>query len=439
MAKQRLAFCAAGLVSVLAVCLLSSPAMGLVFGDDPNLHVVSSSDANYTGVGFFPDLVPGLGGSGASGVLINPWYVLTARHVTNYYSGAGQTFRLNTAGGTVNYTTAEKFESSTCDLAIVRLTNSTGLAGFGLYTGSTEVGKTATLVGYGMSGTPATVQAGGDPNYPRGVKRIGYNKVDEVVNGGSSGSLLQITFSSSGVTNEAVAALGDSGSPLFISSSGQLKVAGITSGASAADSNHWPRYNDKSYYVRVSEYASWITDQVAATPAPQTGDFDNADGVTVADIDSLTAHYGLGDMWFDTTGDSIVNHADTIRVVHTYLETEFGDADLDGQITLTDYNSLAAHFGLSGSFGWADGDFNQDGHVDFADYQILEANYGFGVVGGAPPIPEMPLPEPASLTLLALGAALFLKRRKSRPFRRQIAAVATTSCHPRATDIQPQR
>jgi len=85
-----------------------------------------------------------------------------------------------------------------------------------------------------------------------------------------------------------------------------------------------------------------------------------------------------------------------------------GDANEDGQVTIADFLALQNHFNQAG--GWADGDFNEDGQVTIADFLILQNNWGFGTAGaGAVPT----IPEPASLTILAVGFG-FVTRRKRR-------------------------
>jgi hypothetical protein len=54
---------------------------------------------------------------------------------------------------------------------------------------------------------------------------------------------------------------------------------------------------------------------------------------------------------------------------------------------------------------WQDGDFNLDGVVDISDLAILGTNYGSGTA-------EATVPEPATLTLLGLGALAMIRRRK---------------------------
>jgi hypothetical protein len=144
-----------------------------------------------------------------------------------------------------------------------------------------------------------------------------------------------------------------------------------------------------------------------------TGDF-NMDGATnAADIDSLWTKYGGSDLWYDMTGDSTVNQNDTNRLIHTTLATEFGDVNLDHKVNFADYQTLETYFGTTGTAGWAKGDFDGDKDVDLADYQILAAHFGFGESGYSP-APPVPVPEPATLSLLAAGVWILSVRRKRR-------------------------
>jgi PEP-CTERM motif-containing protein len=79
-----------------------------------------------------------------------------------------------------------------------------------------------------------------------------------------------------------------------------------------------------------------------------------------------------------------------------------GDANGDGVVSDADYTIWADNYGASGAT-FAMGDFNGDGEVSDADYTIWADNYGTG--GGA-------VPEPATMSLIALGGLVALRRRK---------------------------
>jgi hypothetical protein len=62
--------------------------------------------------------------------------------------------------------------------------------------------------------------------------------------------------------------------------------------------------------------------------------------------------------------------------------TLYGDANLDGQINLSDYNRLASNFGQNDR-RWSHGDSDYNGHINLNDYNRLAIN--FGLSGFGPP------------------------------------------------------
>jgi hypothetical protein len=94
--------------------------------------------------------------------------------------------------------------------------------------------------------------------------------------------------------------------------------------------------------------------------------------------------------------------------------TRYGDANLDGQVNLADFNRLASNFGTGDT--WDEGDFNYDGNVNLADFNRLASNFGQSAAG--PTVtPEdwaalaSAVPEP-SLAALAIAPLLALRRRR---------------------------
>jgi hypothetical protein len=151
----------------------------------------------------------------------------------------------------------------------------------------------------------------------------------------------------------------------------------------------------------------------AIGPAPGynpgvTGDFDNDGDVDADDIDILMANLGGDPGEFDLTNDGVVDQDDVdewvfnIVPIGENIGTVYGDFNLDGEVNAGDLALLATNYGLAGTWGWATGDGNGDGNVDAGDLAMLATNYGTVV---------HPVPEPVTLSLLAVGGAALLRRR----------------------------
>jgi hypothetical protein len=96
----------------------------------------------------------------------------------------------------------------------------------------------------------------------------------------------------------------------------------------------------------------------------------------------------------------------------------YGDANADGTVNLTDFNTLAANFGQSGR-NWTTADFTGDGLVNLDDFNRLAAN--FGVTATGPHVtPEdwsalaAAIPEPALIGFAAVWMAAALRPRRRR-------------------------
>ena len=80
-----------------------------------------------------------------------------------------------------------------------------------------------------------------------------------------------------------------------------------------------------------------------------------------------------------------------------------GDANGSFAVDVVDLGLLATSWKQAGD--WTNGDFNGDKFVDVVDLGILATNWKKGVSGA-------PLPEPATLSLLALAVPAIFRRRK---------------------------
>lgn len=159
-----------------------------------------------------------------------------------------------------------------------------------------------------------------------------------------------------------------------------------------------------------------------ATYAPMNmlrGDV-NMDGVIDSlDIDLLLRSFNptLSNPKFDLNLSGGVDEADVDELVFNILNTFYGDANLDGRVSLGDLVILASNFGQATGGTWAGGDFNGNDQMTLGDLVILATYFG-QPLPGAPLVSTLSIPVPAALpaasVILAMAALRAARRaRKS--------------------------
>jgi secreted trypsin-like serine protease len=219
-----------------------------------------------------------------SATLIDDNWILSAGHCLDdgAYDAEDWTFDLSDSGGGthvgaeifLNPGWVDELDDGT-DIALLRLaTSESTVTPATINTNTSEVSRTATHVGYGRSGTGLTGM-----NTSSGTKRAGNNVVD--VDGDSVGGYNDMVLfedfdsgsagdnwigSQTPLNLEYLIASGDSGGAMFIDFGSGDVVAGVHSfiGAVGLDTTTDADYGDIAGSTRVSSYATWINDTMAA-------------------------------------------------------------------------------------------------------------------------------------------------------------------------------
>jgi hypothetical protein len=191
-----------------------------------------------------------------SAVMIRPHWVLTAAHVlldVNQPTILGDELDPTEypLSHTISHPQFDDGRNGYYDIALCYSEKDLGLDFYpALYTDHDELGKNATVAGFGFHGTFHTGMVEQD-----GKRRAGSNKISSLER-----SVLVCDPSMHQKTVlEFLITPGDSGGGLFIGN----KLAGIHSFLMAVDGKPDGTYTDESAHTRVSLYADWVESQIA--------------------------------------------------------------------------------------------------------------------------------------------------------------------------------
>jgi autotransporter-associated beta strand protein len=282
----------------------TSPAATIRDDVSQSSYASLGAESQYASSGFVYVSGPGVAGSGT---LIAPGWILTAAHAvtqdipgyptyspSSIYFGQGASFSL------ANAVTAEAvFVESGWDynspdgndLALIELsTPITSVTPTPLYTSSlgTEIGQTATMVGYGYTGTGSTGQQAGTYGTRLGIQNVIDAYGGQTTTTGTGAHLSLNTFSSNlmftdfddpndstvslmGSTTplslEGGSSAGDSGGGLFLTVNGTTYLAGVTDfGITENNAAFTASYGQGNGYTRVdvNQSANFISSSMAA-------------------------------------------------------------------------------------------------------------------------------------------------------------------------------
>ena len=136
-------------------------------------------------------------------------------------------------------------------------------------------------------------------------------------------------------------------------------------------------------------------------------------------LEQVLVNYDVDPIYSELTDDNFIGHVDPdgagpllsdFQVIRAELATTLldGDANFDGTTSIADFSTLAARFNTPAT-RWSEADFNFDGVTGIGDFSLLAANFNQVAPTGVAGRPGA-VPEPAALSLLAIGAVGLLRR-----------------------------
>ena len=206
---------------------------------------------------------------------------------------------------------------------------------------------------------------------------------DVIINGGPGFDFVNVNADGAGsararfVSTQDLASLDvGAGGSLVVEEDGNLAL--VTRGLSIATTGRLDLVDNSLILDYTPTGGSPAADVRAWLIAGRDGGTWDGDGGIVSSAASMNPATAIGyaEAWdiFNSNHNTFAGQSvDGTAVLLTY--TLNGDADLDRQVNLNDFNRLAANFGQA-SRSWVHGDSNYDGAVTLDDFNLLAGNFG---------------------------------------------------------------
>jgi hypothetical protein len=261
--------------------LMPCPAWALVFQStgDPTFNTTAPSSAAIAGGWEYEGIFGGM-----LGTAIGPQHFITAAHIpaaasfdrTSLFTGApSASFAVDSSA----FSGAGGYTLPGTDLRIYKITG-TFDTWASIYTGSSELGQTASLNGHGgergADVSLASELKGWATTSTGGAPRWGTNVITGILPESSSpaGELIVMDFDLGAGANEATFSVGDSGGGLFVFDGGAWKLAGVNyavdgafnSSPTNAGATNLALFDMGGYWVGQDSSWEFVTDDAVNAP-----------------------------------------------------------------------------------------------------------------------------------------------------------------------------
>ena len=170
---------------------------------------------------------------------------------------------------------------------------------------------------------------------------------------------------------------------------------------------------DRVNLIAIDTRVTYVDYVTVTEIVPSSGDVNGDGALDVEDIDELSLYVRAmtNNVGYDIDGDGSVNDQDRRVWVNSKKHTYFGDADLNGEFSSSDFVQVfaAGKYETLKSAGWAQGDWDGNALFESGDFVTAFADGGYEQ---GPRIDAIGVPEPRASLLAVIGLLtwLFIRR-----------------------------